>query len=196
MQEPKPINLTNARFPKMIGELMHSNQFLKTFSAATLVILFATICALMEAQMREPLVITLDTNGKILEQVELPKPETQIKEAINAYIEKRYKWEPETVTKNLKASEAFIQPTSIKAFQGAIANIIKFSTEKMVAQKVYPTKIEVDLNKKTALVTGDRLTTVQGLKAAGNLKLELTFESGPRTAENPWGLYIAKEREE
>jgi hypothetical protein len=40
------------------------------------------------------------------------------------------------------------------------------------------------------------VTSIQGLKAAGNLKLELTFESGSRTEGNPWGLYISKEREE
>jgi hypothetical protein len=39
------------------------------------------------------------------------------------------------------------------------------------------------------------VTTIQGLKAAGSLRLELSFESGSRAKENPWGLYI-KEREE
>jgi hypothetical protein len=48
----------------------------------------------------------------------------------------------------------------------------------------------------TALITGDRVTSIQGLKAAGNLKLQLTFESGQRTKENPWGIYITKEKEE
>jgi len=196
MQEPKPINLKNANLPKMIGDLMHSNQFLKVFSLSSLLLVFMVLGALMVMATKDPLVITLGPDGKALERVAIPKPEDQVQEAVKRYLEKRYRWEPESVTTKLKESEAFIQPTSVKAFQAAMMNIVKFSKEKIVSQTVYPSKIDVDMNKKTALIFGDRITTIQGLKAAGNLKLELTFENGPRTQENPWGLYIAKEREE
>ena len=77
-----------------------------------------------------------------------------------------------------------------------MADIIKFSTSKAVAQRIYPDRVAVDLAKRTASISGDRVTAIQGLKAAGDLRLELTFDSGPRTAQNPWGLYILKEREE
>ncbi|MCK6600178.1 MAG: hypothetical protein L6Q37_17585, partial [Bdellovibrionaceae bacterium] len=141
-------------------------------------------------------VITLGSDGKSLERTNQPKAEDQIREGIKRYLEKRYQWEPESVIKKLKDSEQFITPQALKAFQVAVANVAKFSTEKIVSQKVYPEKIEIDLTKQTALITGDRVTSIQGLKAAGNLKLELTFEGGPRTQENPWGIYISKEREE
>jgi hypothetical protein len=36
------------------------------------------------------------------------------------------------------------------------------------------------------------VAAIQGLKAAGNLRLELSFEGGTRTKENPWGLYVSK----
>jgi hypothetical protein len=163
---------------------------------AMMILVFMVLGALMVMATKDPLVITLGPDGKALERVTLPKPEDQVQEAVKRYIEKRYRWEPESVTKKLKESEAFIQPTSVKAFQAAMLNIVKFSKEKIVSQTVYPSKIDVDMNKKTALISGDRITTIQGLKAAGNLKLERTFENGPRTDENPWGLYIAKEREE
>ncbi len=196
MQEPKPINLKNAQLPKMIGDLMHSNQFLKIFSLSAAILVFMVLGVLMVMATKDPLVITLGPDGKAFERVILPKAEDQIREGIKRYLEKRYQWEPDTVIKKLKESESFIQPTSMKAFQNAVANVAKFSTEKMVSQKVFAEKIEIDLIKKTAIVTGDRVTSIQGLKAAGNLKLELTFESGVRTEVNPWGLYIAKEREE
>lgn len=96
----------------------------------------------------------------------------------------------------LLESEAFVLPGNRRAFQSAAANVIRFSTEKLVSQRVYAEKIDVSLEKKTALISGDRVTLIQGLKAAGNLRLELSFESGPRTRENPWGIYITKEREE
>lgn len=196
MQEQKPIGLKNPQLPKMIGELLHSNQFLKVFSIGSLILVFMVLGLTMEIATREPLVITLGPDGKALERVAVPKAEDQIREGIKNYLDKRYEWNPETVKKKLKDSEEFITPQSLKAFQGAVVNVAKFSTEKIVSQRIYPDKIEVDLIKKTALITGDRVTSIQGLKAAGNLKLELSFESGPRTDANPWGIYIAKEREE
>lgn len=196
MQESKIIGLKNSQLPKMVGELLHSNQFLKVFALLALALVFMGLGVTLVMAMKEPTVITLGADGKSLERVNQPKAEDQIREGVRRYLEKRYQWEPENVIKKLKESEQFITPQALKAFQVAVANVAKFSTEKIVSQKVYPEKIEIDLKKQTALITGDRVTSIQGLKAAGNLKLELTFESGPRTQENPWGIYISKEREE
>lgn len=196
MQEPKPIELKNAQLPKMIGQLMHSNQFLKVFSISSLALVFMVLGVILVMATKEPMVITLGPDGKAIERTVLPKAEDQIREGIKRYLEKRYQWEPESVIQKLKESEKFITPQALKAFQGAIANVAKFSTEKLVSQRIYPNNIEVNLAKNTAFITGDRVTSIQGLKAAGNLKLELTFESGPRTESNPWGIFISKEREE
>lgn len=196
MQEPKPIGLKNAQLPKMIGQLMHSNQFLKVFSISSLVLVFMVLGVILVMATKEPIVITLGPDGQAIERSVLPKAEDQIREGIKRYLEKRYQWEPENVIQKLKESEKFITPQALKAFQRAIANIAKFSTEKLVSQRIYPNNIEVNLAKNTALITGDRVTSIQGLKAAGNLKLELTFENGARTEGNPWGIYISKEREE
>lgn len=196
MQEPKPIGLKNAQLPKMIGQLMHSNQFLKVFSISSLALVFMVLGVILVMATKEPMVITLGPDGKAIERTDLPKAEDQIREGIKRYLEKRYQWEPENVIQKLKESEKFITPQALKAFQGAIANVAKFSTEKLVSQRIYPNNIEVNLAKNTAFITGDRVTSIQGLKAAGNLKLELTFESGPRTESNPWGIFISKEREE
>lgn len=196
MQEDKPTNLKMPSLPKIVGELVHSNQFLKVFSMSALVLLFMVLGIVMVMATKEPMVITLGPDGKAIERTILPKAEDQIREGIKRYLEKRYQWEPENVIKKLKESEEFITPKALKAFQGAVANVAKFSTEKIVSQKVYAEKIEINLKNQTALITGDRVTSIQGLKAAGNLKLELTFENGPRNPNNPWGLYISKEREE
>ena len=196
MQTSKSIGLKTAQLPKMVGELWHSNQFLKMFSIAALFLVFMVLGVVLVLATKEPLVITLGPDGKAIERTVLPKAEDQIREGIKRYLEKRYQWEPENVIKKLKESEDFISPQALKAFQGGVANVAKFSTEKIVSQKVFAEKIEINLKSKTALVTGDRVTSIQGLKAAGNLKLELSFESGPRTEANPWGLYISKEREE
>lgn len=196
MQESKTIGFKNSMYPKMIGQLLHSNQFLKMFSISALVLVFMVLGVILVMATKEPMVITLGSDGKAIERVTLPKAEDQIQEGIKRYLEKRYQWEPENVVKKLKESEEFITASSMKAFKNAVFNVAKFSTEKIVSQKVYPNEIKVNLATGTAYITGDRVTSIQGLKAAGNLKLELTFESGLRTQNNPWGIYISREREE
>lgn len=188
--------LKNSQFPKMLSDLSHTNQFLKIFSMVTLCLVLASFFVIFSLTNQEPVILTLTLEGKILEKTKMPKAEDLIREGINRYLEKRYTWVPSDVQKKLADSSFFVSPTSQKAFGEAMANIIHFSLEKQVAQKVYPANIEINIKDGTALVTGDRVTAIQGLKAAGNLKLQLSFESGPRTKENPWGIYITKEKEE
>lgn len=188
--------LKNSQFPKMLSDLSHTNQFLKIFSMVTLCLVLASFFVIFSLTNQESVILTLTPEGKILEKTKMPKAEDLIREGINRYLEKRYTWVPSDVQKKLADSSFFVSPTSQKAFGEAMANIIHFSLEKQVAQKVYPSNIEINLKDGTALVTGDRVTAIQGLKAAGNLKLQLSFESGPRTKENPWGIYITKEKEE
>lgn len=182
--------------PKMLADLSHSNQFLKVFSLCliglcSLAVLLATILG-----NKEPVILTLTPTAGILETTLPPKPESEIQAAVRAYIEKRYMWEPKNVVKRLQDAEAFVLPSSMKAYRLAVANIVRFSTEKLVSQRAYPEKLDVSLEKRTVSITGDRITAIQGIKAAGDLRLELSFESGPRSKENPWGVYITKEREE
>jgi type IV secretory pathway component VirB8 len=188
--------LKSSPFPKMMGELNHMNQFLKMFSFATLIVALASLGLSISLADKGPVVLTLNTEGKVLEKTALPKVENLIKEGITRYIEKRYNWTPVDVQNKFKDSSFFVSPTSQKAFHEAMKNVIRFSTEKQVAQKVYLANVEINIKDGIALITGDRVTSIQGLKAAGNLKLQLNFENGPRTQENPWGVYITKEKEE
>lgn len=190
------LHLKSSSMPKMMGSLMHSNQFLKIFSLTALCLSIVLGLGLMFSLNKEPLVITLTPDGNILAKVDYPKPVDEIKVATRAYINLRYNWEPTDVVKKLKASEAFLLAQSLKAFQGAVFHVAKFSTDKQVAQKAYVNQIEVNLAQKTISVRGDRVTSIQGLKAAGNLKLQLSFENGPRTEQNPWGIYMTMEKEE
>lgn len=187
--------LQSARLPRMMANLTHSNQFLKMFSFYALTLVLVTTIAFTIVATRDPMVITLDTQGKVVEQTKQSKPEDYISEAIRKYLDFRYKWEPKNVAMKLKSSEAFILPGTLKVFHKDLARVAKFSTEKIVSQTIYPEIVEVDIDKKSALVKGERITTIQGLKAAGDLRLELLFESGPRTKENPWGIYVTKELE-
>lgn len=190
------IKLQLASLPKALGELAHSNQFLKISAIVAYCLCFLMIVLSFYQAARAPIVLPLTPMAIPFDEAKAPRPEDEITQAVKAYTDRRYKWEPKTVTQNLQAAAVFIPPSSQKAYQAATANVAKFAIEKGVLQRAYVNEVAVNLEKKTAKVTGDRVTAIQGLKAAGDLKLELSFESGPRTRENPWGIYITKEREE
>lgn len=190
------IQLKLAKLPKALGDLVHSNQFLKMTSLLSISLCFLMVAVVFHEVTKVPTVLTLAPTGLRYEIVAPPKPEDEIKVAVREYIEKRYKWEPQNVAKKVAEAEVFVLPQSRKAYEAAIASVVKFSVDKLVSQRVFPDKIVVNLEKKTVSIFGDRITAIQGLKAAGDLKLELTIESGPRNTQNPWGIYITKEKEE
>ena len=183
------------RLPHLLGGLAHANQYLKAFSVATMAMAALSLGIVLVLVSRPPMVLTLTPSGVPLKSTALPAPEDEINVGVREYLGSRYQWEPGNVREHLGAAQAFILPANLKAYQSAVVNIARFALEKQVSQRVYPEKLEISIEKKTVQITGDRITTAQGLKAAGVLRLELSFESGPRTKENPWGIYITKEKE-
>lgn len=189
------MQLRSAKFPAMISNLLHSNQFLKMFSFYSLSLALITLLGLIIAINKGPEVITLSSSGVVVSKAE-PKLNAFVEEALRSYISKRYKWTPESVVGKLKESEAFILPNTQKAFEEAVSKVARFSKEKMASQKVFIDDVENNLKHKTALITGTRITSIQNLPAAGEMRLELSFDSGPHTTENPWGVYVTKEKED
>lgn len=189
------ISLKPANFPKIIGDLTHSNQFLKVFTFLSLLIAFVAITLAFSFGHREPLVLSFSQDGRTLEKSELPTPEASIREALSAYVRNRYNWTPTEIKEKIKATSAFILPKSVKAFEDAMNEVVKFSLDKDVSQRAYANEIKINLKDSTAVIQGDRVSSIQGLKAVGDLKVLLQYESGPRTKENPWGIYIVKEKE-
>lgn len=192
----KKLNMNVTAFPALVGKLSHSVQFLKVLSLGLLALLLILALGITSILGKEPIVVVTDVQSKILQTTGLPKAEVQIEEAVRSYLNLRYWWDSKSVAGQLQKSESFIAPFSIKAFRKATESVAKFSTDKGVSQRLYPHQIKIDLSKKVVEILGDRVTSIQGVLAAGVLRLGLDFEYGARTLENPWGIYITKEREE
>lgn len=139
--------------------------------------------------------LTLAPDGSSYQLTPMPKPEVEIERAIREYLKFRYNWEPKTIANNVSKAEAFILPGTRKAYSSAMESVVRFSAEKLVVQRVYPERILIDLKKNVATIRGDRITEIQGMKAAGDLRLQLSLDFGARTVANPWGVYVAKETE-
>lgn len=182
-------------FPKMLADLSHSNQFLKMFAVGSLALSLVLSALVFVAFARKPIVIAMTESAEILRQVELPKPESEVRQAILAYVERRYNWTSQTVDQQLEKAQLFVAAANMQSFLQGTSNVKRFSKEKVVTQRAYASNVVVDLKRGVALITGDRITEIQGMRAAGALNLELSFQSGPRTASNPWGIYIFKESE-
>ncbi len=189
------VKLKAGAFPKMLAELSHSNQFLKMFAVGSLALSLVLSALVFVAFARKPIVIAITESAEILRQVDLPKPESEVRQAILAYVERRYNWTSQTVDQQLERAQLFIASANMQSFLQGTSNVKRFSKEKVVTQRAYASNVVVDLKRGVALVTGDRITEIQGMRAAGALNLELSFQSGPRTSSNPWGIYIFKESE-
>jgi len=190
------IQLKIKAFPKALGELTHSNQFLKmtAFVSLGLCLLLAGANYLLAS--KPPVVLSMAPDASLYEAIAEPKAENAIRQVVNEYLKLRYRWEPKTVAAQIKAAQAFIPSAIHRAYDSSTANVIRFAQDKLVAQRVYPETVSINLAKKTVFIQGDRVTSIQGLRAAGELKLELSFDFGPRTSVNPWGIYITREKEE
>jgi hypothetical protein len=190
------VSLVRARLPNLQGKLLHSNQFLKIFAFLSLLTSLVLTVVLGYFLMKPPRVLTFNNLGTPLSEIAKKSPESEIQSAAAEYIENRYIWTPSDIVSKFGRAKDFVQEKDKAAFDTAVAEVTKFVAEKSVSQRIYPSSLEVSLKQGLVRVSGERITTVQGLKAASDLKLELTFVSGDRTDANPWGIYIIKEREE
>ena len=189
------IKLRLRKLPRALGELSHSNQFLKMSTFAALSICGLLVLLLFYEATKPSRVITLAPDGSSYQVATKRDPTIEIERAVREYLKYRYNWTPKTVSAQVGRAGDFILSSTKRAFNSSMQAVVRFSMDKIVAQRIYPLEIRVDLKKGIALIQGDRITSIQGLKAAGDLLLELSFESGPRTEQNPWGVYISKEKE-
>lgn len=189
------VKLRLRKLPKALAELSHSNQFLKVSTFSLLALTGLMLMVLFYQVTKAPQVLPIAPDGSVYMDAPKPDPKVEIERAVREYLKHRYNWTPKTVAAQVEQSKAFIQPSTLKIFDSAMQNVVRFSEERIVTQRIYPVEIEVDTKKGIVMILGDRVTIIQGLKAAGDLKLELGVESGLRTDRNPWGLYITKEKE-
>lgn len=179
------------------GTEVAQNRFLKYF-----VIVLSALCsvfaiALTFVALRSPPVFAVSTiESGMLRSSPLPKEylESEARRVVTEYLQRRHSWEAKNVQTSISKAARFVDESFRKAFLQANDAQIRIATEKKIAQRYYVGSVSVDLDKKTALVSGDRLLTVDGLRAVNTLAFELKLRFGERTQENPEGVYIVAEQ--
>lgn len=113
---------------------------------------------------------------------------------VTAYLQSRHSWTATDVKGSIGKASRFVDESFRKPFLAANEAQIRIAQDKKIIQKFYVSKIEVDLGKGTALVSGDRILTVEGFRAVNALSFNLSLRFGERTEQNPEGVYITSEQ--
>lgn len=174
------------------------NLILKWFLVFSLLVIVIQTVALVTLSLRKPVLFAVgDTETKILNFTP-PKPELLRKElerTLSGYVEAHYNWDFESIEKAHEMASRYVAENFRKVFISANAEQVKLAKERKVSQRVYLTGVPaIDLDKKTATVTVDRIFSVEGLKATSPLTLAIGFGYGARTPDNPEGIYITDEK--
>jgi hypothetical protein len=183
-------------FPQVFGDLAFQNRWLRTAMILALAVTTVSLAIAAPLMHRRPIIVTLDRCGKLEPLSQAATPGDEAQEAARSYIGYRYTWNSDVLDMNLRHAEAFVAPQSLKAFGKTARELATFVKEKGVAERVYLTQVKVDPTTNRIQITADRFTEIQGLKAATILRMNLTYQNGPRTYENPWGVYVLKEEED
>ncbi len=178
------------------GDEAAQNQILKGLTALLVVLVAIQSVALVILSLRKPVLIAVSgSETKVLAAVP-PNAEMLEQEArriITAYIKARHTWEWNQIEAHLKEAARFVDSDFEKAFRKATAEQIRLAKEKKVSQIFYATNITLNLNTKTAKVTGDRILMVDGLRATNPMTVEVSFRLNQRNAANPEGVYVTAE---
>lgn len=120
--------------------------------------------------------------------------ESEAKRVITAYLQFRHTWDQTNIQESISKASKFVDESFRKSFAQANETQVKIAVEKKITQKFYVSKIELNLEKGFAVVSGDRLLTIDGFRAVNSLSFNLNIRLGERTILNPEGVYITSEQ--
>lgn len=173
------------------------NRFLKGLLTLLISLFVVETVSLLILSLRSPTLIAVSsTESKVL-SVTPPKPEllqNEVKRVVQGYFLSHYNWEYQKIKDSFNKASEFVSPDYKKTFFKANTEQEKMVLEKKLSQHFYIQDIQIDFKSKSAVVKGDRILIVENLRAASSLLLQVGFDFGPRTAENPEGVYITAEK--
>ena len=103
-------------------------------------------------------------------------------------------WEWAKIDESFNKAAKYVSPEFSKKFLDANQEQIRVAREKKVSQRFYLVDTKSDIKAKSVKVTGDRILLVEGLRASNPLSVEVQFDYGARTEENPEGIYVTGEK--
>ncbi len=178
------------------GDEAAQNQILKGLTALLVALVIIQSVALVILSLRKPVLIAVSgSETKVLAAVppnaEILEQETR--RIITAYIKARHTWEWNQIEAHLKEAARYVDSDFEKGFRKATAEQVRIAKEKKISQVFYPTNVAINLESKTAKITGDRILMIDGLRATNPMTVEVSFRLNQRNSANPEGVYVTSE---
>ena len=182
-------------YPIVWGDLAFQNQWLRKITIISLCLSLLSLTLAISLMKRKPQFVILGAQANVVQADGALSLESEVEKAARKYLELRYIWQPDDQAAHLAMAKSFVAIPSLKAFEKTASELVAFSNGKNVSQRIYPTSLSVDVKANRIQVIADRFTEIQGLKATTILRVNLIYQTGPRSLENPWGIFISKEEE-
>ncbi len=179
------------------GEEAAQNTFLKGLLLFCTVILTAETALITIFTLRKPAIFAIGEGASDALKVTPPTSEVILKETertLKSYVAGRFTWDYQTIEDSFKKLIPYIEEDFIKKFQSAAAEEIKFARKKRMTQRFFINDVNLNKDEGKAVILGDRIISVDGLRAVAPLTLEITFALSKRTPENPEGVYVTGEK--
>ncbi len=179
------------------GDESAQNQILKGLTALLVVLVAIQSIALVILSLRKPILIAVSSSETKVLAAQLPNAELleqEVRRVVTSYIKARHNWEWSQIESHLKDAAKYVDSDFEKAFRKATSEQIKIAKDKRISQVFYPSEISLNLDSKTAKVTGDRILNIDGLRAANPLTLEIGFRLNSRSVTNAEGVYVTSEK--
>lgn len=179
------------------GDEEAQNQILKYLLLVFAVMVVIELSFILMLACRKPLIVSL--SGQQTSRVQYIEPDAnailrEIIRVIENYLRTRHNWDWTTIEARSKASVPYVAPEFREKFLLTVQEQIRLAKDKQIAQRLFPDEPTVDLKGKKATVHAERILIVNGIRAAQGLNLEIGFNRGERTTENPEGVYIVSEK--
>ncbi len=180
------------------GNEIAQNEFLKGLLAFLIALTAVQSVAILILGLRGPKVVAVTPTQSVYLKVEPPSDElfsSEVVRVVKDYIQKHHNWDYQQIEKTQNEAAKLVGNDFQKAFLKANSEQIRIAKEKKLTQRFYLASEPIaDFKSKTVKISGDRIIVVEGLRAANPIKLEISYEAGPRTETNPSGIYITAEK--
>ncbi len=178
------------------GNETAQNRILKGLLTFLLAIVALQSVALVVLSIRKPALIAVTPTDTRFLAVTPPNQElleSEVKRAITGYLKAHYNWEPSNIDASFKEAAKYVDSSFVKAFLSANQEQIRIAKEKKLSQRFFVAQMSMDMSKKRVVVEGERILLVEGLRAANSITVEVQFDLGTRSIENPEGVFIVGE---
>lgn len=187
------------RWFEVWGDEEAQNRILKYFLLLIITMSVAQMIVISILAFKKPLIISMAMDSLQTKVIQSQEPDSdallrEVSRCLQSYLRTRHNWDVGSIDENSKRTIQYIAPEYREKFLVMVQEQIRLAKEKQVAQRLFPDEPQIDMKTKIAVVHAERIIIVNGLRAAQGLRLELAFNLGERTMQNPEGIYITSEK--